>query len=354
MRIVARLLVLLPLLWVEGVRAVDCPQSNYELTTQAEVDALGASNCTRVTGYLYIGNSSNISNLNALTNLVAVSGSLTIDNNDNLANVDGLLNVEAVGGSLTISSNASILNIDGLVSIVSVGGSLVISSNDKLNNLDGLVSLTDVSGDLQISFNNSLIGLDGLSNLASVGGNPVSDGRYCSGTPSGVICDYDADGRSNPGGNFDAWAEQTWGFENTPIPNGRTVAYPFLANAGATDGEGFIEFSNNMPDLTATGYYWKGWFSETPGGAVLNNNVSWCRKYSPNPNPAQMRWSQSSNPNNFACNLGQAERVLYFNMGVECYAEPYTGSADDRACSVGDPFPGVGGYDAYYIKIYPR
>ncbi|GIR70791.1 MAG: hypothetical protein CM15mP74_20420 [Halieaceae bacterium] len=41
-----------------------------------------------------------------------------------------------------------------------------------------------------------------------------------------------------------------------------------------------MEFSNNMPDLTATGYYWKGWFSETPGGAVLNNNDSKCRKYS--------------------------------------------------------------------------
>ena len=177
---------------------------------------------------------------------------------------------------------------------------------------------------------------------------------YCSGTPAGVVCDADADGRRNPGGNFDAWAEQTWGFENTPIPNGRTVAYPFLANAGATDGEAFMEFSNNMPDLTATGYYWKGWFSETPGGAVLNNNDSKCRKYSPNPNPTQMRWSQSSNPNKFACDLGQAERVLYFNMGVECYAEPYTGSADERACSVGDTFPGVAGYDAYYIKIYPR
>ena len=66
------------------------------------------------------------------------------------------------------------------------------------------------------------------------------------------MCDADADGRTNPGGNFDAWAEQTWGFVNTPIPNSKTVAYPFLANAGATDGEGFMEFSNNMPDLTTT------------------------------------------------------------------------------------------------------
>jgi hypothetical protein len=177
---------------------------------------------------------------------------------------------------------------------------------------------------------------------------------YCAGVPEGVICDPEADGRVNPGGTMDSWADQTWGFENTPIPSGKVVAYPFLANGGAGGGEGFMEFSNNMPDLTATGYYWKGWFSETPGGAVLNNNDSKCRKYSPNPNPTQIRWSQSSNPNRFACDLGQAERVLYFNMGVECYEEPWTQPADQRSCQVGDVFPGVGGYDKYYIKIYPR
>ena len=27
---------------------------------------------------------------------------------------------------------------------------------------------------------------------------------------------------------------QDLGFENTPIPNGQIVAYPFLANAGST------------------------------------------------------------------------------------------------------------------------
>ena len=43
---------LLPLLWVEGVWAVDCRRSNYELTTQSEVDALGATGCDRVSGDL--------------------------------------------------------------------------------------------------------------------------------------------------------------------------------------------------------------------------------------------------------------------------------------------------------------
>ena len=178
---------------------------------------------------------------------------------------------------------------------------------------------------------------------------------YCAGTPAGVVCDPSADGRSNPGGTMDSWSDKSWGFENTPLPNGRIVAFPFLANGGASNAEAIMEFSNNMPDLTSTGYNWKGWFSETPGGAVLNDNDGFCRKYSPNPNPQQMRWTQASTPNQYACNLGKSERVLYFNMSVGCYEEVLaTMSPDERRCTAGEPFPGIGGYAAYYIKVYPR
>jgi len=178
---------------------------------------------------------------------------------------------------------------------------------------------------------------------------------YCSGTPSGVVCDPSADGRVNPGGTMDSWVAKTWGFVNTPIPNGKIVAFPFLANGGASNAEALMEFSNNMPDLSTSGYTWKGWFSETPGGAVLNDNNPYCRRYSPNPNPQQVRWSQSSSPNRYSCNLGQAERVLYFNMEVGCYEEIMASTPEDeRLCTVGTPFPGVGGYSVYYIKAYPR
>ena len=178
---------------------------------------------------------------------------------------------------------------------------------------------------------------------------------YCAGSPEGVVCDPEADGRLNPGGNMDSWADKTWGFENTPIPNGKIVAYPFLANAGPANGEGFITFSNNMPDLTATDYHWKGWFSQTPGGPTLNDGNNYCQRYSPNPNPQEMRWSQASSPNRFACDLGKADRVLYFNMEVGCYEELLSGVPEEqRRCTVGQPFPGIGGYDVYYIKVYPR
>ena len=172
---------------------------------------------------------------------------------------------------------------------------------------------------------------------------------YCVGAPSDVACDPNADGQVNAGGTMDSWRDKTWGFENTPIPKGKIVSFPFLANGGASNAEGLMEFSNNMPDLSASDYTWKGWFSTTPGGAVLNNNDSYCRKYSPNPNPLQMKWSQSSAPSRFTCELGTAERVLYFNMEVACYAE-----LSPENCTVGEPWPGEGGSEVYYIKVYPR
>lgn len=171
---------------------------------------------------------------------------------------------------------------------------------------------------------------------------------YCEGAPSGVVCDPNADGWLQPGGTMDSWAPPTWGFAQAAIPFDKIVAFPFLANGGASIAEGTMEFSNNMPGLPDD-YAWKGWFSETPGGAVLNNNSSYCRKYSANPNPQEMRWSQKANPSRFNCALGQAERVLYFNMEIGCYAE-----LSSDACTVGEPFPGFNGFSFYYVRVYPR
>jgi hypothetical protein len=186
---------------------------------------------------------------------------------------------------------------------------------------------------------------------------------YCVGAPPDVICDPNSDGEYNAGGSMDSWKDGTWGFVNTPIPKGKIVAFPFLANAGTGNSysdleAGIMEFSNNMADLSSSDYSWKGWFSETPGGAVLNDNAPYCRKYSPNPNPQQIKWSQSSTPDDYACDLGRAERVLYFNMEVACYEELLASvPLNERACTVGDRHPMDGAfaaYGAYYIKIYPR
>ena len=87
---------LLPLLWVEGVWAVDCPQSNYELGSQADVDALGATGCDRVSGYLFIYNSTDITNVDGLANLTSLGGYLRIEDNLALTNLSGLANITSV------------------------------------------------------------------------------------------------------------------------------------------------------------------------------------------------------------------------------------------------------------------
>ena len=69
MRIVARPLVLLPRFWVEVVWAANRVSTNYELTDQTEVDASGATGCDRVSGYLHITKSPDITNLDGLESL---------------------------------------------------------------------------------------------------------------------------------------------------------------------------------------------------------------------------------------------------------------------------------------------
>ncbi len=164
------MLLLLPLLWVEVVWAVDCPQSNYELGSQADVDALGATGCDRVSGRLYIWSSDDlytITNVDSLTNITSVGGDLYI--NAETTNLDGLANITSVGGNLGVEGNYALTNLDGLANITSVGGVLDILQNAALTNLDGLANITSLWGRLLIFENAALTNLDGLAGLTSVG-----------------------------------------------------------------------------------------------------------------------------------------------------------------------------------------
>ena len=165
MRIFARVLILLPLFWVDGVWAVDCASTNYDLNSQAEVDALGSAGCDTVLGDLWIRFSSDITNLGSLANITSVGGELYIWSNSALTNLDGLVNISSVQ-DLLISNNDALTNIDGLVGISSVQ-EVFISNNDALTNIDGLVGISSVQ-EVYIGENDALANLDGLVNLASV------------------------------------------------------------------------------------------------------------------------------------------------------------------------------------------
>ena len=170
MRIAARLLVLLPLLWVEGVWAVDCPDTNYDLNSQAEVDALGSAGCDTVLGDLWIRFSSDITNLGSLANITSVGGELYIWSNSALTNLDGLVNISSVQ-DLLISNNDALTNIDGLVGISSVQ-EVFISNNDALTNIDGLVGISNVQ-EVYIGENDApfAVYMAGLSHLRAAEGD---------------------------------------------------------------------------------------------------------------------------------------------------------------------------------------
>ena len=146
----------------EGALSADCSNTDYDLGSQAEVDALGAEGCDTITGSLVIGGYA--TDLSSLVNLTSIGGDLELIFNPYLTNVDGLENIGSVGGDLRIWNNDALANIDGLASIASVGGALYIEDNDTLADLDGLSNTTSVLA-LIIVNNDNLVDIDGMTNI---------------------------------------------------------------------------------------------------------------------------------------------------------------------------------------------
>ena len=157
-----------------GAWAVDCPVISYSLTTQDEVDAF-PKNCDSVLDSLIVANSTDITNLDGLANLISVAAELAIANNTALINLDGLANLASMGGYLYIYDNNLLTNLDGLAKLNSVGGFLIIETNDLLTNLDGLANLTSVGSDLGILNNTALTNCQGLAPVLGWPSGPPDD-----------------------------------------------------------------------------------------------------------------------------------------------------------------------------------
>ena len=146
-----------------------CPQTDYNLRTQAMVDAF-PQNCDSVLGDMIV-EGSDITNVDALANLTSVGDGLKIRGNSSLTNIDALANLTSVGGALNINSNAALTNIDGLANLTKVVQGLEINSNASLTNIDGLANVAgSTSGILEINNNAALTNIDGLANLTRVAG----------------------------------------------------------------------------------------------------------------------------------------------------------------------------------------
>ena len=155
--------------WTGWATAAACSVTDHELTTQAEVDALGATGCDSVLGYLYIIDDTDITNLDSLASITSVGGDLNIAGNAALTNLNGLANLTGVGGTLYIYQNDALTNLDSLANITSVEGDLYIAGNAALTDLNGLTNITSLEGSLSILENTALTNIDGLTNLTSVG-----------------------------------------------------------------------------------------------------------------------------------------------------------------------------------------
>jgi uncharacterized repeat protein (TIGR01451 family) len=138
------------------------------LSTQAEVDAWDQS-ITALTEDLTI-RGTDITNIDALSNLEEVLSILEIINNPELTNIDGLSGLTNVSGELQIITNRLITDIDGLSNLTDVTGEINLQSNATLSSIDGFLGLTDFAGMLAIQFNDALLNIDGLSNLENVSG----------------------------------------------------------------------------------------------------------------------------------------------------------------------------------------
>jgi len=339
MKIFARLLVLLPLLWVDVVWAVDCPSESYALVTQADVDALGSANCDTVSGNLTIGAGNNVSHVDPLVNISKVGGNLLIKDNSNLVHIDGLFNLVEVGGLLTIENNAKLTGLDGLRSLGAVGGvklvsnpslseiddlsslesssgDVLINGNRALANLDGLSGLTNIQGDLTIENNDALLNIDGLSNVVQIEGN---SGGYCLNPASErVSC--------NPLINFDPW-ESNVGEVPFLIGPGQILSIPFTLGSVGDTRYGYLQLTTAERQLDPDNEpVFHAYFSELPAGQPLDGvQCEWWGTQA----RANFYWTQQQQYANQICSLGTNTAKLYVNFEILCFPGRYDGECTD-------------------------
>ncbi|SMC42204.1 T9SS type A sorting domain-containing protein [Moheibacter sediminis] len=175
--------------------SAQCPTIDgyLQFNSQAEVNQflVDYPNCTSLDGRLIIGsnNTSDITDLTPFENLTSVKGLLIQSTSltnlvglENLIDDDGelairynnsLTDLSALGGitevsTLDIDGNAVLVSLEGL-NIGTVQSSVEITQNPALVNLHGLENLTEISDLLEIRLNNSLVTVDGLNNITKIG-----------------------------------------------------------------------------------------------------------------------------------------------------------------------------------------
>lgn len=152
-------------------------QGPIRLSTQEEVNAFGAQNCTIVEGSLVIGPGNNqpndsIIDLSPLEGLTTVTGWFGIEGNLTLESIAPLHTlIEIEGGGPQIMGNPSLQNLNGLEGLTETNGPVTFSilDNDALTNLQGLNNIVSINATFSVGGNESITSLDGLDSLENLG-----------------------------------------------------------------------------------------------------------------------------------------------------------------------------------------
>lgn len=152
----------------------ECLPQGISFTTQEEIDNFQSDypGCVVIGGNVYIGttwpNTTDIINLNGLSEIIAIGGCLSIQDNL-LSDLSGLNNLTSIGGYLYIGYNETLADMSGLENLTSIGEDFFIDYNYSLTSLPGLNNLTTIGGNLAIYQNNALTNITVLYNLTSIG-----------------------------------------------------------------------------------------------------------------------------------------------------------------------------------------
>lgn len=155
-----------------GISLPCLPHGNYHFLSQSDIDNFqsGFTNCTHLTGNVYIRGGGNINNLNGLSNMQSITGSLYIIDQSTLTNFTGLNALTTIGSDLYIRNNTALMNLTGLESLATIPGLFLVQLNPALTSFAGLGSLKSIGGDLYFNQNSTLTSLTGLDSLTTIGG----------------------------------------------------------------------------------------------------------------------------------------------------------------------------------------
>ena len=187
------------------------PEGDVVLTTQAEVDAFGATGCDEISGLLEINDTVSadpITDLSPLSKVKHIGSSMTIistsltnlsglDNlktigelgpfgfvgiiGDQLSDIDALASLKTITGSINVISCPNLTTINkAFQKITSIESGkttaplmsvfvLNINNNASLADISGFSDITHLEGDLLVRHNGAIANLDDLSSLNSIG-----------------------------------------------------------------------------------------------------------------------------------------------------------------------------------------